>query len=397
MERITVTRDVTLPDKLRLQRYRRFPELGPKVLFFTGGSALKQFSHELIRYTHNSIHLITPFDSGGSSAKLREAFDMPAVGDLRNRLMAMSDDTITGNPEFYDLAAYRLPEDLPHETLKTTLLSIASGEHDLISRVPEPLSEFTRLQLKRFIQEMPDSFDLRGASIGNLIITGGYLYYHRKLDPILTLFSKALAINGIVKPIVDTPLHLIAELDNGESVIGQHHLTGKETAKITSPVKNLFLSSCLESKTPAETAIDESSVQLIETAELICYPPGSFFSSVIANLLPKGVASAIASNRCPKIYIPNQGNDPEQLGMTLQDSIDSLLSHLRKDSDDELAAEQLLNFILIDSKNGDYPGGIPFHKLSELGILVIDTELITERFKPLYDNTKLVNALLSMA
>lgn len=396
MERITVTRDVTIPDKLRLQRYRRFPELGPKILFFTGGSALKQFSHELIRYTHNSIHLMTPFDSGGSSAKLRDAFDMPAVGDLRNRLMAMSDDTITGNPEVYDLAAYRLPEDLTHEELKTTLLSIASGEHDLIRRVPEPLNEFIRLQLKNFINEMPDSFDLKGASIGNLIITGGYLYYHRKLDPILTLFSKALAINGIVKPIVDIPLHLVAELDNGESIIGQHHLTGKETTKIDSPVKNLFLSSCLDSKTPVETTIDENSAKFIETAELICYPPGSFYSSVIANLLPKGVAKEIASNRCPKIYIPNQGNDPEQLGMSLQDSIETLLSYLRKNSDDELPTEQLLNFILVDSRNGDYPGGIPYELLSELGIQIIDTELITERFKPLYDNTKLVNALLSI-
>jgi hypothetical protein len=108
------------------------------------------------------------------------------------------------------------------------------------------------------------------------------------------------------------------------------------------------------------------------------------------------VATEIASNRCPKIYIPNQGNDPEQFGMSLQDSIETLLSYLRRGSDDELPTEQLLNFILVDSKNGDYPGGIPYELLSELGIQIIDTELITKRFKPLYDNTKLVNALLSI-
>jgi hypothetical protein len=50
----------------------------------------------LCRFTHNSIHLISPFDSGGSSAVIREAFDMMAVGDIRNRLMSLADETVHG-------------------------------------------------------------------------------------------------------------------------------------------------------------------------------------------------------------------------------------------------------------------------------------------------------------
>ncbi len=68
--------------------YESNPDAGPKLLFFSGGTALNGLSQVLKRYTHNSIHLVTPFDSGGSSAVLREAFDMPAVGDLRSRMMA---------------------------------------------------------------------------------------------------------------------------------------------------------------------------------------------------------------------------------------------------------------------------------------------------------------------
>ena len=49
------------------------PALGPRLVFFTGGTALKGLSRSLTRYTHNSVHLVTPFDSGGSSAALREA------------------------------------------------------------------------------------------------------------------------------------------------------------------------------------------------------------------------------------------------------------------------------------------------------------------------------------
>ena len=72
-------RNIKLPDLLRIGRYQKAPELGPSILFFSGGSALRQVSRAQ-ELSHNSIHLVTPFDSGGSSAKLRKAFDMPAIG-----------------------------------------------------------------------------------------------------------------------------------------------------------------------------------------------------------------------------------------------------------------------------------------------------------------------------
>ena len=101
MKPLFITRPVVIPDLLRTSRYQRAPELGPRILFFSGGTALNDLSRVLKRYTHNSIHLVTPYDSGGSSAKLRNAFDMPAVGDLRSRLMALADGTLAGHPGIY--------------------------------------------------------------------------------------------------------------------------------------------------------------------------------------------------------------------------------------------------------------------------------------------------------
>jgi len=101
MTAIRVTREVNVPDPLRVARALRSPDLGPRILFFTGGTALKETSQALVGYTHNSVHLVTPFDSGGSSAVLRRYFDMPAVGDLRNRLMALADRTLHGYPEIF--------------------------------------------------------------------------------------------------------------------------------------------------------------------------------------------------------------------------------------------------------------------------------------------------------
>src|SRR5690606_4221563 len=72
--RISLTQTREVPDPVRLARYARAPEIGPTVLFFSGGTALRKTSRVLTEFTHNSVHLITPFDSGGSSAKLRDAF-----------------------------------------------------------------------------------------------------------------------------------------------------------------------------------------------------------------------------------------------------------------------------------------------------------------------------------
>ena len=76
-------------DSVKFERDERSPEHGPRVLFFSGGTALRGVSRVLSDHTHNSIHIITPFDSGGSSAVIREAFGMLAIGDILNRLMAL--------------------------------------------------------------------------------------------------------------------------------------------------------------------------------------------------------------------------------------------------------------------------------------------------------------------
>jgi len=69
------------------------PEHGPRPLFFSGGSALRGLSRELVERRVTSRHIVTPFDAGGSSAELRRVLRMPAVGDLRNRLLSLADPT----------------------------------------------------------------------------------------------------------------------------------------------------------------------------------------------------------------------------------------------------------------------------------------------------------------
>ena len=115
MTRLSVCRSQEIPDLLKISRYQKIPELGPRILFFSGGTAINGLSKVVKNYTHHSIHLVTPFDSGGSSAILREAFDMPSIGDLRSRMMALADESILGHPEIYELFTYRMPKDLTRQ------------------------------------------------------------------------------------------------------------------------------------------------------------------------------------------------------------------------------------------------------------------------------------------
>ena len=321
---------------------------------------------------------------------------MPSIGDLRSRLIALADENITGHPEVYELFTYRFPADQTAAALLDKLDLMIRGKDPLVAAISNPMRRLIRNQLGYFREAMPDDFDLRGASTGNLILAGGYLNNHKHLDPIIFLFSKLVNVLGTVLAVVNDDLHLAAELEDGSCVTGQHRLTGKEVAPLKSPVSRLFLSSHPDKPVPAKADLRKKYCKLIQQAELICYPPGSFYTSLIASLLPTGVGAAIAGTDCPKVYIPNLGQDPEQIGMTLDKSVLTLLDYLRADNPAGCPNRKLLNFVLVDSKRGNYTSSLSAAAMQELGVRIIDTRLISRRSAPYYDAELLVSTLLSL-
>lgn len=393
--KIRITREVNLPDGVRLERFRRMPELGPRVLFFSGGSALYHVSRKLVKYTHNSIHVVTPFDSGGSSAKLREAFDMPAIGDIRHRLMALADQSFHGNPEIFDLFAYRLPKKLSQSELKRALDRLASGKHPLVRKIPNPMRKIIRNHLRKFQMHVSDDFDYRGASVGNLVLSAGYLDARRHMDPVIFLFSKLVEVRGIVRPVVNRSYHLAAKLEDGTGLVGQHKFTGKEQGRIRSKIVALYLVDRKNNPVPVEVTIRQKIANLIGSAEAICYPMGSFYSSILATLLPKGIGTAIASNRCPKIFIPNTGDDPECIGTPLEEQVDRLIETVRRDVDGGAPVSDVLNFIILDEDRKRYKGRFRVRALEKSGIRVVRCPLVSEKTAPYIDGDRLIPVLLS--
>lgn len=396
--RVAISRTLKLPDPTRVARCQRAPELGPRLLFFSGGSALRPVSRALKEYTHNSVHLITPFDSGGSSASLREAFSMLSIGDLRNRLVALADESNRGNPDIYRLFCHRLPKECGLAELRIELDAMIAGEHPLVSAVPEPMRQIIQTHLRFFRSRASRSFNLRGANIGNLLLTGGYLSQERNIRSTLFLFSKLLEVRGMVLPTADSTAHLAAELEDGRIVVGQHRLTGKQVAPLESRVQSLFLVDALDNPHRVTVEADAVALRQIRKADLICYPMGSFYTSVMANLLPAGIGAAVGGAGCPKVYIPNMGHDPEQLGLPLDEAVERLLEALRRDLEGDVPSAALLNLVLVDTAHGAYEMPIDAARIEAMGVRIVDMKLTNpEDGRPGISPRRLSEILLTLS
>jgi len=392
-----MTNDISIHDHAKLTRCRQAPARGPATLFFSGGTALRQVSRRLIQTTHNSVHIVTPFDSGGSSAELRKAFHMPAVGDLRNRLAALMDTRIKGIPELSRLVTSRLPRDKPGSEALQELEAILSGSHVLVRELAEPARQAVLQHLSLFNRRRPADFDLRGASLGNLILTGAYLELGRRLEPALRFYSEMAAVRGSVHPVLDDSLHLAARLENGQTVFGQHRLTGKEAPPIQSPIVDLVLNAAEDRDSPVQRAISADLQDDIARADLICFPMGSFFTSLMATLLPAGLGRAVARASCLKIYVPSTGCDPETFGLSLAGQIERLTRQLLADCPEGTAAGDVLDLVVLDRDRSHYSGDLSEAWLSEMGLRKVDCELVTPWSHPLIDPDRLIEVLISLA
>jgi CofD-related protein of GAK system len=310
--------------------------------------------------------------------------------------MDLADQSLKGNREIFELFAYRFAKKAENAALVKELGQMVSGLHRLIAGIPDPMQQIIRTHLLWFQRNMADDFDLRGASIGNLVLTAGYLENRRQLAPVTDVFCKLVMVRGTVRPVINKYLHLVAELEDGSTVVGQNEMTGKEVPPITSKIKRVYITDDRDKHPVCPVQAGEKIKSLISEAELICYPMGSFYSSIIANLLVGGIGEAIAGNGSPKVYIPSTGLDPECLDLTIMDQVERLISYASQGRP-EIKPTDVLNYVLVDQKNGQYVGKLDRKELAQLGIQVIDRQLVSRKSGPYIDENLLLPVLLSLA
>ena len=293
--------------------------------------------------------IVTVTDDGGSSGRLREDLNMLPPGDVRNCMVALSED----------------------EAL-----------------------------LARLFQYRFDQGDLEGHSFGNLFlaalsgITGDFAHA-------VQVSSQILATRGRIYPATNSNVTLAAQMDEGSIVLG-------ETAITASPHGIVELR--LE---PADAKPLPAALEAIANADLITLGPGSLYTSLITNLLVRGIPEAIATSSAVRVYVGNlmtQAN--ESLGLTHSQHIERILQHCTLDvvaRTCPASLPKLFDYALINAapisptlldryaREGQAPIEADLDRIRSLGVEPITGNFVHEGDVLRHDYDRVAEALLQLA
>lgn len=209
--------------------------------------------------------VVTVTDDGGSSGRLRRDFNMLPPGDLRNCMVALSED------------------------------------EGLIARL--------------FRHRFRNGGDLGGHNFGNLFIaaltemTGDFAQA-------IKIAAEILATRGHILPVTSSNVTLAAHMDDGSVVRGETSITASR-----SRIVELTLE-------PADPPPTPDALEAIASADLITVGPGSLYTSIVTNLLVQGIPEALASTQATRVFVCNlmtQAN--ESLHLTASQHIERIYEH----------------------------------------------------------------------
>ena len=259
-----------------------WPEEPLRVVAIGGGTGLSTLLHGLKPYgqalargeppTHPA-HLppvdltavVTVTDDGGSSGRLRRTLDVLPPGDIRNCMLALSEDEA------------------------------------LLSRL--------------FHYRFARGRGLKGHSFGNLFLAA-LAHITGDFPRAVQFSSEVLAIVGRIYPSTTANVMLEARLEDGSQALGETRIS-RSRARI----ETIALQ-------PRRCQPLKETLEAIARADLITLGPGSLFTSLIPNLLVEGIPAAIRRSPALKAYIVNLMWQPgETIGFTAADHVEAIHRH----------------------------------------------------------------------
>ncbi|MBF0593971.1 MAG: YvcK family protein [Candidatus Omnitrophica bacterium] len=326
-------------DLVNILYSKRYLERGPKIVAIGGGHGLSNLLLALKEYTANITAIVTVADSGGSSGRLREQFNIVAPGDIRNCLVALADaPALMGQ-----LFQYRFPE----------------------------------------------KSELKGHNFGNLFLTALYEVAERDFQEAIELTSKVLAIRGRVIPSTVENVHLVARYKDGRVTEGEAKIPRSGVG-----IEHLYLN-------PSEVEPTPAALEAIKDADVIIIGPGSLYTSILPNLVIKGMADAIAVASANKIYVCNVMTQMgETEGFNAGDHLKVILKHTRVDIVDAI----LVNATAIDApealerykRENSFPVRADVDDLRAMGFKVYAEDIVGIQDYVRHDSHKLTQALIKV-
>ena len=318
---------------------RRFLERGPKVVAIGGGQGLSHLLLGLKEYTANLTAIVTVADSGGSSGRLREEFNIVAPGDIRNCLVALAD-------------------------------------------APALLGEL-------FQYRFAEGDGLKGHSFGNLFLTAMVQISNGDFKRAVEESSKVLAIRGKVIPSTVHNVHLVAEYMDGSRAEGEAKIP-----QANAQIKRLSLS-------PEDVMPTDDALTAIAQADIVVMGPGSLYTSILPNLIINGMTEAIVASAAYKIYVCNvMTQQGETDGFSASDHVRVLLGHTDPKlidacliNDAVVSNEEALNRYRDENA---YPVAADADRIKAMGVKVIATDLLSVADYVRHDSKKLTAALIKL-
>lgn len=217
-----------------------------KVVVLGGGTGSSTLLRGLKEFPIDLTAIVSVCDDGNSTGVLREEFNIPAVGDIRRVLVA--------------------------------------------------LSETEPLVMELFNYRFRTKSDLDGHTVGNLLLTASTEITGNLSEGIEAL-SKIFNLKGKVVPLTEENVVLMGEMGDGTIIEGEHHIT-----QYKNTVKRVFYK---EKPQPTKEA-----VKAIKEADLIILSMGSVFTSIIPNLICEEIIEAIDNSKGKIMYVCNMVTQP---------------------------------------------------------------------------------------
>jgi uncharacterized cofD-like protein len=277
-------------------------------------------------------------DNGGSSGRLSLTLGIPAVGDLRNCLVALS----SADRAWKDLLQHRF----------------CGGE------------------------------GLQGHALGNLMLAA-LCQRHGSLKRAADTASRLLAVEGRVLPASESPVTLCAEVQNGAVVQGEHQITAARQR-----IRRVWLEPEIIKPSPGV-------LEAIREADAVVLGPGSLYTSVIPNLLIPGIAEAVRRAPAVKIFVCNLMTQPgETDGFAVSDHLGALEPYLGRGVVDLCLMNWRAGAAKWESyrQAGSYPVRCDWRDVEQMGVVPVRAALASEEGRTIrHDPAKLARLIVSLA